>query len=64
MADNTYSKILESLDRLIAAEETLDMTILNPAADLTVAAFTAQRAEGSGLHNQVGISVTTHIGCV
>ncbi len=56
MADNTYSKILESLDRLIAAEETLDMTILNPAADLTAAALTAQSGEGSGLHNQVGVS--------
>ena len=28
MADNTFSKILESLDRLIAAEQTLDVAIL------------------------------------
>ncbi len=64
MADNTYSKILESLDKLIAAEETLDMTLLNPAPNLTAAALTAQRGEGLALHNQVGVSVTTHIGCV
>ena len=39
MADNTYSKMLESLTRLIAAEQNLDMAILNPPADLAVAAF-------------------------
>ena len=54
MADNTYSKILESLGKLIAAEQTLDMTILNPAPDLTVAALTMLKTGATLLHTAVG----------
>ncbi len=54
MADNTYSKMLESLTRLIAAEQNLDMAILHPPADLAVAAFQGLQTSATALQTQVG----------
>lgn len=49
-----HTKLLESLDRLIAAAQTLDQARLDPPADLTIAALQARHANGSGLQNNVG----------
>lgn len=54
MADNTFSKMLESLTRLIAAEQNLDVAILNPSADLAVAAFQGLQTSATVSHTQVG----------
>lgn len=56
MADNTYSKLLESLGSLIAFEETLDLAKVDPAPDLMPAALTVLRTEATALHAAVGNS--------
>jgi hypothetical protein len=54
MADNTYSKMLEHLDQMIAFEQTLDLVKVDPAPDLMPDALTTLRAEATVLHNAVG----------
>ena len=49
-----HAKLLESLDRLIAAAQTLDQARLDPPADLTIAALQARHADGTTLQNNVG----------
>jgi hypothetical protein len=56
MADNTYSKMLESLTSLIAFENTLDLAFLDPPPDLTPTSLTTLKTEATTLHNSVGNS--------
>ena len=49
-----HAKLLEALDSLIAAAQTLDQVRLNPPADLTVTALQARHANGLTLQNNVG----------
>jgi hypothetical protein len=56
MADNTYSKMLESVTSLIAFQNTLDQAFLDPPPDQTVAAWTTLKTETTTLHQSVGNS--------
>lgn len=49
-----HTKLLESLDRLIAVGATLDQVRLDPPDDLTIAALQARHASSTVLQNNVG----------
>lgn len=52
--ESGHAKLLESLTRLVAFDETLDQTRLDPPSDLTVAALTALRDNAAAAQNEVG----------
>jgi hypothetical protein len=54
--ESGHPKILESLGKLIAIDETLDQTRLNPPAELKLAALKAKRDSGTILQTGIGNS--------
>lgn len=54
--ESGHPKILESLGKLIAIDETLDQTRLNPPAGLKLAELKAKRDAATGLQTDVGNS--------
>jgi hypothetical protein len=54
--ESGHPKLLESLGKLIAIDETLDQTRLNPPAELKLAALIAKRDAGTVLQVKIGNS--------
>ena len=54
--ESGHPKLLESLGKLIAIDETLDQTRLNPPNQLKLAALAAKRDDGTVLQNNIGNS--------
>lgn len=56
VSERGHAKFLESFDKLIAFNQTLDAARLNAPADLTGASFEALRTQAANEHAQIGIS--------
>lgn len=56
VSEKGHAKFLESLDRLIAVDATLDALTLDAPADLNSTALAAMRAQAATAHDKIGAS--------